>query len=77
MSRPLGNDEGFKRESAAASERCSCGRGIPEGRFLYRRSDGASRCVHCQLRARHSTMTNEESEEMLARIFAAVKEMAK
>jgi hypothetical protein len=65
---PLGNDEGFKRQVATQRHVCACGRHAPEGRHVYIRADGAFRCVHCQLRARHSTMTDEESLEMLERL---------
>lgn len=68
--RPLGNGEGFVKERALCYEACRCGRGIPQGQWFYRRADGNKRCVHCQLRARHSTMTEEESAEMLQRIYA-------
>ena len=68
MSRPLGNNEGFLRERARSTFRCACGRGAPLGGHIYVRGDGVSRCVHCQIKARHSTMTNEESLEMLERI---------
>ncbi len=74
MSRSLGQDEGFKRERAKVNERCPCGRGIPACQWCYRRADGALRCVHCQLRARHSTMTEEESTEMLERIHELLSE---
>jgi hypothetical protein len=71
VSRPLGNDEGFKRQVATQRYVCACGRHAPEGKHVYVRTDGAFRCVHCQLRARHSTMTDEESAEMLRRINEA------
>lgn len=65
----LGSDEGFRKERALCGEQCACGRGIPQGQWVYRRADGAKRCLHCQLRARSATMTDAEHEEILERIL--------
>jgi hypothetical protein len=75
MSRPLGNDEGFKRVEAAVRLTCPCGRGIPTGQRYYLRAEEAFRCIHCQLRARSATMTDAECGEMLSRIFEACNEL--